>query len=34
VVLHDWTDATAADQRTAAVRALTKKYKVRLDAPR
>ncbi len=28
VVMHDWTDATAAEQRTAAVRALTKKYKV------
>jgi hypothetical protein len=28
VVLHDWTDATAAEQRTAAVRALAKKYKV------
>ena len=28
VVLQDWTDATAAEQRTAAVRALAKKYKV------
>ena len=32
VVLHDWTDATAAEQRTAAVRALAKKYKVKLEA--
>jgi len=29
VVLHDWTDATAAEQRTAAVRALAKKYKIK-----
>jgi hypothetical protein len=29
VVLHDWTDATAAEQRTAAVRALARKYKVK-----
>jgi hypothetical protein len=28
VVLHDWTDATLADQRTAAVRAMAKKYRV------
>lgn len=28
VVLQDWTDATAAEQRTAAVRALAKKYNV------
>ncbi|MDC8770362.1 peptidylprolyl isomerase [Roseateles albus] len=28
VVLPDWTDATMAEQRSAAVRALTKKYKV------
>jgi PPIC-type PPIASE domain len=33
VVLHDWTDATAAEQRTAAVRALTKKYKVKHEMP-
>jgi PPIC-type PPIASE domain len=33
VVLHDWTDATAAEQRTAAVRALTKKYKVKHEVP-
>jgi len=31
VVLHDWTDATAAEQRTAAVRALARKYKVKHD---
>jgi hypothetical protein len=29
VVLHDWTDATAAEQRSAAVRALTRKYRVK-----
>jgi len=29
VVLHDWTDAIAAEQRTAAVRALARKYKVK-----
>jgi hypothetical protein len=34
VVLHDWTDATASEQRTAAVRALTRKYKVKRDGPR
>ena len=28
VVLQDWTDATLADQRTAAVRAMAKKYRV------
>jgi hypothetical protein len=33
VVLHDWTDATAAEQRTAVVRALTKKYKVVYETP-
>jgi hypothetical protein len=33
VVLHDWTDATAAAQRTAAVRALTRKYKVKHEMP-
>jgi hypothetical protein len=32
VVLHDWTDATASEQRTAAVRALARKYKVRYEA--
>lgn len=31
VVLHDWTDATAAEQRTAAVRALTRKYTVKRE---
>jgi hypothetical protein len=31
VILQDWKDATAADQRTAAVRALTRKYKVKYD---
>jgi hypothetical protein len=34
VVLHDWTDATAAEQRTAAVRALAKKYKVKHESAR
>jgi hypothetical protein len=29
VVLQDWTDATAAELRTAAVRALAKKYEVK-----
>jgi hypothetical protein len=28
VVLQDWTDATAAEQRSAAVRMMTKKYKI------
>ena len=28
LVLHDWTDATASEQRSAAVRALTKKYNI------
>ncbi len=28
-LLHDWTDAVAAEQRTAAVRALAKKYKIK-----
>jgi hypothetical protein len=32
VVLHDWIDATAAEQRTAIVRALAKKYKVTYEA--
>jgi hypothetical protein len=31
VVMHDWTDATAAELRTAAVRALAKKYTVKLE---
>jgi hypothetical protein len=33
MVLHDWIDATAAEQRTAAVRALAKKYKVTYEVP-
>jgi hypothetical protein len=33
VVLQDWTDATAAEQRTAAVRALAKKYEVKHELP-
>jgi hypothetical protein len=32
VMLHDWTDATAAEQRTAAVRALARKYQVKHQA--
>ena len=32
VVLQDWTDTVMADQRTAAVRALTKKYTVKVEA--
>ncbi|HSB95701.1 MAG TPA: peptidylprolyl isomerase, partial [Spongiibacteraceae bacterium] len=31
VVLQDWTDATASEQRSAAVRALAKKYKVKFE---
>jgi hypothetical protein len=34
VVSQDWVDATASEQRTAAVRALGKKYTVRYDLPR
>ncbi len=30
VVLQDWTDATMAEQRTAAVRALARKYRIRV----
>ncbi|HEY0481106.1 MAG TPA: peptidylprolyl isomerase [Kofleriaceae bacterium] len=33
VVFHDWTDATAAEQRTAVVRALTRKYKITYEVP-
>jgi len=33
VIRHDWVDATAAEQRTAAVRALAKKYKVKHELP-
>ena len=32
VVLHDWTDAKMAEQRTAAVRALANKYTIKLEA--
>ncbi|HEV7632825.1 MAG TPA: peptidylprolyl isomerase, partial [Steroidobacteraceae bacterium] len=32
VVMQDWKDATAAEQRTAAVRALARKYKVKVEA--
>jgi hypothetical protein len=32
VVLQDWTDATMAEQRTAIVRALAKKYTVEVEA--
>ena len=31
VVLQDWTDATLAEQRSAAVRALSTKYRVKMD---
>jgi len=31
VVLQDWTDVTLAEQRSATVRALTKKYKVKFE---
>jgi hypothetical protein len=31
VVVQDWTDATMAEQRSAAVRALEKKYKVKVE---
>jgi hypothetical protein len=33
VVLHDWIDATAAEQRTAVVRALAGKYKIKYEVP-
>jgi len=33
VVFQDWSDATASEQRTAAVRALAKKYKVKHEVP-
>jgi hypothetical protein len=32
VLLQDWTDATMAEQRTAAVRALAKKYSIQFEA--
>jgi hypothetical protein len=31
VVLQDWTDATMAAQRTDAVRALGRKYRIRVE---
>jgi hypothetical protein len=31
VVMHDWTDETLSEQRSAAVRALTKKYTVKIE---
>ena len=34
VVLQDWTDATLAEQRSAAVRALAKKYTIKVEARR
>lgn len=34
VVLHDWTDTVMAEQRTAAVRALAKKYDVKTESAR
>ena len=33
VVLQDWTDATLAEQRSAAVAALARKYTVKVEAP-
>jgi hypothetical protein len=32
VVLQDWTDAVMAEQRTAAVRALARKYTVKVES--
>lgn len=32
IVLHDWTDATLSEQRSAAVRALAKKYTIKVEA--
>jgi hypothetical protein len=32
VVLHDWTDATLSEQRSAAVQALAKKYTIKIEA--
>jgi hypothetical protein len=34
VVLQDWTDATASEQRSAAVHALAKKYKIKYETPK
>jgi hypothetical protein len=33
VVFQDWKDAVASEQRTAAVRVLAKKYKIKIEAP-
>ncbi|MES3013973.1 MAG: hypothetical protein V4750_09640 [Pseudomonadota bacterium] len=33
VVLQDWTDATLSDQRSAAVKALARQYRVKNEAP-
>ena len=33
VVLQDWTDASLSEQRSAAVQALTKKYRLKTEAP-
>lgn len=33
VVYQDWKDAVASEQRTAAVRALARKYRIRFEAP-
>ena len=33
VVMHDWIDATASEQRSAAVRALARKYSVTYETP-
>jgi hypothetical protein len=32
IVLQDWKDATASEQRTAAVRAMQKKYTVKYES--
>ena len=32
LVQQDWADATLSEQRSAAVRAMTKKYRVRIEA--
>jgi hypothetical protein len=34
VVLQDWKDAIASEQRTAAVRALARKYNIKYEASR
>jgi len=33
IVMQDWTDATLAEQRSAAVAALARKYKIKVEAP-